>query len=197
MTLVRLLFFYDGRINRAQFWLGFLISVACILVSSLGFMPTYNILHTPGPAGHHALPATELLAVFGIAVGVIVFFAVCSKRWHDLGRSGGWSALVLVPIPLVPPVIVLHLGMTRGKAGANRYGPSTEDYTKTRKTYEAAATRGSATAMRGLGLLYLHGLGVAQDHERAREWLEKAIEKGDAQAAGLLEQIPPAVSQKG
>jgi TPR repeat protein len=35
-------------------------------------------------------------------------------------------------------------------------------------------------------LLYSNGLGVAQDYAKAREWFEKAADKGDASAMNKL-----------
>jgi uncharacterized protein len=40
--------------------------------------------------------------------------------------------------------------------------------------------------MTGLGLLYVRGLGVAQDYAKARELFEKAADKGDATAMANL-----------
>ena len=40
--------------------------------------------------------------------------------------------------------------------------------------------QGQRDAMRNLGLLYENGQGVAQDYAKAREWYEKAADKGDA-----------------
>ena len=40
--------------------------------------------------------------------------------------------------------------------------------------------------MSNLGLLYDNGLGVAQDYAKAREWYEKAADKGDANAMASL-----------
>ena len=34
--------------------------------------------------------------------------------------------------------------------------------------------------MTNLGVLYANGRGVAQDYAKAREWYEKAADKGDA-----------------
>ena len=40
--------------------------------------------------------------------------------------------------------------------------------------------------MANLGLLYRDGLGVTQDYAKAREWCEKAADKGDAGAMVTL-----------
>jgi hypothetical protein len=44
--------------------------------------------------------------------------------------------------------------------------------------------------MTSLGWLYEHGQGVAQDYAKAREWYEKASDKGDATAMAYLEKLP-------
>jgi TPR repeat protein len=44
--------------------------------------------------------------------------------------------------------------------------------------------------MYGLGLLYANARGVAQDFARAREWYEKAADKGNASAMVSLEKLP-------
>jgi TPR repeat protein len=41
-----------------------------------------------------------------------------------------------------------------------------------------------------LGLHYDYGHGVAQDFAKAREWYEKAADKGDASAKARLQQLP-------
>jgi uncharacterized protein len=43
--------------------------------------------------------------------------------------------------------------------------------------------------MVNLGLLYDNGHSVAQDYAKAREWYEKAADKGDADAKAQLEQL--------
>ena len=49
---------------------------------------------------------------------------------------------------------------------------------------------GSTNAMFNLGTLYDDGQGVAQDYAKAREWYQKAADRGDADAKARLEQMP-------
>jgi uncharacterized membrane protein YhaH (DUF805 family) len=75
-----------------------------------------------------------------VVLSVLLFSALCvvSKRMHDRGRSGWWSALVLLSFWIVWPgphgffdflwalVLVwaaVELGVIGGEQGANRYGP--------------------------------------------------------------------------
>src|SRR5262249_8406129 len=48
--------------------------------------------------------------------------------------------------------------------------------------FKTGADHGDATSMRYLGVLYESGDGVVQDYARAREWYEKAADKGKARA---------------
>jgi TPR repeat protein len=44
--------------------------------------------------------------------------------------------------------------------------------------------------MVGLGLIYEFGRGVAQDYAKAREWYQKAGDKGNADAKARLAKLP-------
>ncbi len=48
--------------------------------------------------------------------------------------------------------------------------------------FQSGAELDAPYAMRNLGVLYVNGWGVAQDYAKAREWYEKAADKGDADA---------------
>ena len=51
---------------------------------------------------------------------------------------------------------------------------------------QKAAEQGLAEAQNVLGVMYLHGRGVAQDDKQAVAWFRKAAEQGNAQAQRLL-----------
>ena len=48
---------------------------------------------------------------------------------------------------------------------------------------------GNERAMYNVGLLYEYGLGVTPDHDKAIEWLTKALDAGYAPAKAMLEQL--------
>ena len=104
---------FDGRINRAKFWAGIAVLVvvgivAQILDAILGLQV-----------------GEEGLGVISIILGVAsIYFALAlyAKRWHDRGKSGWWSLIVLVP--LIGAIWVLvELGMLEGDRGSNNFGP--------------------------------------------------------------------------
>ena len=76
-----------------------------------------------------------------IAYPALLFFAanLLAKRLHDRGRSGWWTAIIILAIMMVWPFphrlfdalgvvvviwAVVELGMLPGEQGANRYGPN-------------------------------------------------------------------------
>ncbi len=116
-----LYFGYDGRIGRATYWLGWLILYAASFVGLL-------VLAVIDALVRAALGPSTLW--FGIAL-IVVYYAVLvlaniglwCKRWHDRGKSGWWSLIVIIPI-LGALWIVIELGILAGTPGPNRYGPS-------------------------------------------------------------------------
>jgi len=50
------------------------------------------------------------------------------------------------------------------------------------KELRQLAQRGDASAQNELGLLYYEGKGVPQNHNKAKEWFDKAVEQGHAGA---------------
>ena len=52
---------------------------------------------------------------------VLLFFALCVKRYHDICRSGWW--LLLLAIPIIGPLwVAFSLGFRKGQQHENRFG---------------------------------------------------------------------------
>src|SRR5205807_1601374 len=69
--------------------------------------------------------------------------------------------------------IRLHPEVARFHFQAGRVAVRQKDYASARALFEAAAGKGSAAGMTGLGYLYRDGLGVARNDAEARKWLQK------------------------
>ncbi|HNG21503.1 MAG TPA: hypothetical protein PLI59_20105, partial [Candidatus Obscuribacter sp.] len=50
------------------------------------------------------------------------------------------------------------------------------------RKFTALANSGNPIAARRLGFIYSRGLGLPEDNEKARYWLQKAADAGDAEA---------------
>ncbi|MBS4022636.1 MAG: DUF805 domain-containing protein [Dethiobacter sp.] len=95
---------FSGRARRKEYWMFFLINLIIAVV--LSFISDY-------------LYYLYVLAVFipGLAVSV--------RRLHDIGKSGWWFFISLIPIAGWIWYIVLMA--TNGQLGENQYGPNPKE----------------------------------------------------------------------
>ena len=106
---------FKGRARRKEYWmfcLFFLIFaiVAMVLDNVLGL--TFN------PYGQ-SLGYGWLYLLWGLA-NLLPSLAVCVRRLHDVGRSGWWYFIVLVP--LVGAILLLVWYCTDSQVGENKWG---------------------------------------------------------------------------
>jgi uncharacterized membrane protein YhaH (DUF805 family) len=125
MDIVSLLTSFEGRINRAKWWLGLLILVIVqwIIWYIVSMTMGVNMMTANDPA-----QMEQMMTAIGIPVGIIslIFLyptlALYTKRWHDRGKSGWWTLIIL--IPLIGGIwALIELGILRGTVGPNQYGP--------------------------------------------------------------------------
>jgi uncharacterized membrane protein YhaH (DUF805 family) len=108
-----LLFSFTGRVSRSAFWIS--LCILCPLFTLVGFAPSM----TRG----EGLPLVIIWIVYvgSMILSVWISLAVYAKRWHDCGKSG-WMSLVLL-IPIVGVFWFLgYLGFVKGTPGSNKYG---------------------------------------------------------------------------
>jgi uncharacterized membrane protein YhaH (DUF805 family) len=108
MDIVRALFSFQGRLNRAQYALVLLVAYIGPLIVLVTYGGSFR-----GDGG---------LIGFGLVVWMLwVLFAALSRRFHDIEQSGWMSLLVIVPVVgALTPFAMLFM---RGTEGANTYGP--------------------------------------------------------------------------
>ncbi|MGQ0533069.1 MAG: DUF805 domain-containing protein, partial [Caulobacteraceae bacterium] len=96
MGILQLLFGFNGRINRAQFWLGnlgvgFGIVIFVMMMIVVGGMPNATMSEEQKVAHFIATFAVALLPA--LLLGSWCGLALQWKRFHDRGRSGVWVFL--------------------------------------------------------------------------------------------------------
>ncbi|MFE8643531.1 DUF805 domain-containing protein [Sphingomonas sp. NCPPB 2930] len=90
---------FSGRASRSELWWFFLFQVLALVVSGL----IHNLVY---------LVVVLALLLPALAVGI--------RRLHDVGRSGWW--LLISVIPLVGSLVLLYWMVQPGDAGSNAYG---------------------------------------------------------------------------
>ena len=124
MSLWQTLFGFQGRINRSLFWLCGLVVIlfdlAIVALVSDWVHSQYlaaGAPHRPGGAFVGAGFGLIIVACLSIWMGL----ALKIKRAHDIGRSGWW--LVVGLIPIYGWVVLLYfLGFKKGSARPNTFG---------------------------------------------------------------------------
>ncbi|QUJ66210.1 DUF805 domain-containing protein [Photobacterium sp. GJ3] len=102
---------FSGRAQRQEYWYFFLINL--IITLALGIVD--HLLQTPG-----AEDGTGMLGgIYSLAV-LLPSLAVGARRLHDIGRSGWWMLLVLVPI--LGFIVLVIFFVQDGQPGENEYG---------------------------------------------------------------------------
>jgi len=123
--MVNLLFSFQGRVNRAKWWLTLIatdivgIILIAIVLSVLGGGVTVDpATGTPKMSGGGA--ATAISIVIYIAM-LWVSLSLSIRRYHDHGKPGWWVLLAFVPIANI--WYLIECGFLKGTTGPNAYGP--------------------------------------------------------------------------
>jgi len=115
MSVWKLLFSFEGRIQRSRFWLG----VLCWLGIEWGGYLVFAVLRRSFEA--HPFGFAFLGLIWGTAL-TWALVAIQVKRWHDRGKSGFMVLILLVPV-LGAVWSFVELGLLAGRIGTNDYGP--------------------------------------------------------------------------
>ncbi len=110
---------FTGRARRKEFWMFVLFNVIISLILNLidGF------LGTGFEAGGGIISGLYALAILLPSIGVAI------RRLHDIGKSGWWIFISL--IPLIGGIWLLVLYCTDSEPGENQYGPNPKDNPET------------------------------------------------------------------
>ena len=103
---------FDGRAQRAEYWYFMLFYFIGFIIVTIvdSFIGTYNV-----EAGMGVLGGIFMLVHFLPSIGVSI------RRLHDIGKSGWWYLLIL--IPLIGSIVLLIFFVLDSKED-NVYGPN-------------------------------------------------------------------------
>jgi len=97
---------FAGRAQRSEFWWFLLFTMIA------------NTVAVAIDAAVIGMPAIQILTMLGL---ILPGISVAVRRLHDLGRSGWFYWIGL--IPLVGVIVLIYWFVTRGTVGSNEYGP--------------------------------------------------------------------------
>jgi uncharacterized membrane protein YhaH (DUF805 family) len=103
-----LLFSFEGRINRAKFWLGIVVLWAVVWILAL--------IAAAANSGF----LWGLIAILNVVL-IWPSLALSIKRWHDRNKSGWWVLIALVPF-IGWLWALIETGFLPGTIGPNEYG---------------------------------------------------------------------------
>jgi uncharacterized membrane protein YhaH (DUF805 family) len=133
MPVGQLLFGFEGRIRRSQFWLasfGISFALAAILLVLLLMMGFgYQAAGRTPSVGTGIAGMIGGLGIFALIVASFwVHVALVVKRWHDRDRPGVFMLFSFVPFVNIWAAI--ELLFLDGTQGPNQYGPSPKGITQ-------------------------------------------------------------------
>ena len=112
-----ILFSFQGRISRKQFFLGILFMIVQSLVLFFLLSMTFDLeTNTPSSAG-------IILLVVMLILNCWESFALYTKRFHDRNKSAWWILIGFVPI-VGSLWILIECGFFAGDEGDNQFGKS-------------------------------------------------------------------------
>jgi len=117
---------FSGRSRRSEYWLAYVTNM--IIMTAIYFimfipMVIEGIIFGE-PTGFSAVIAvlcSLLMLVYSIAI-LVPSLAMSVRRLHDIGKSGWFLLLSL--IPYVGGIIIFVFSVLDSQPGANQYGPN-------------------------------------------------------------------------
>lgn len=97
---------FSGRARRTEFWMFVLINF--IVAFALGVVDV--------------MVGTAVLGGIYALATIIPALAVGARRLHDIGRTGWWQLIGLVP--LIGLIVLIIFFVTDSNPGDNQYGPN-------------------------------------------------------------------------
>ena len=107
---------FSGRSPRRNYWIAILFyALGGYLLQTLDYA-LWDITIT-----EVAWNTTQYVIAACYLVIFVLAWAMTVRRFHDIGRTGWWSLVCL--LPLLGNILSIIIGLLASAEGANRYGP--------------------------------------------------------------------------
>ena len=109
---------FSGRARRREYWTFALVN--CLIAMLLLIL---------GLAFGEDSPASNIMVTIFYLIMLVPNLSVSVRRLHDIGKSGWWLFIGL--IPLIGSLILLVWALMDSEPGENQYGKNPKDEEKT------------------------------------------------------------------
>jgi uncharacterized membrane protein YhaH (DUF805 family) len=116
-----LLFSFQGRINRAKFWLVHVVMWVVVLVVFGAILGSAAVSSDPQAALQSVGVVGGLILLVVYILALWIGLAIAAKRWHDRNKSAWWILIVFVPA-VGGLWYLIECGFLKGTTGANKFG---------------------------------------------------------------------------
>ena len=114
---------FDGRARRSEYWYWTLfVMIINAVLYGLTAVTTANSSSGGSSSGFSFVSVISMIWSLAILVPGL---AVCWRRLHDIGKSGAYYFIIL--IPLVGPILIVVWFATDSQPGPNQYGPNPKE----------------------------------------------------------------------
>jgi uncharacterized membrane protein YhaH (DUF805 family) len=107
---------FTGRASRAEFWHWVVVFVLLTIITRIVDGALFASSMQEAFYVHDNRPLTSIT----ILALLIPNIALAVRRLHDIGRSGWWMLLML--IPLIGPLVLLYWYVQPSEDGPNQFG---------------------------------------------------------------------------
>lgn len=113
---------FKGRSTRSEYW--YFVLFALLISIVLRVIDTFMINPMMGMTPEEATKGGILITVFALAM-LLPQIGVGVRRLHDVGMSGWWYLIALVPI--IGALILIFFFVKDSQPGENMYGPNPKE----------------------------------------------------------------------
>ena len=118
---------FSGRASRSEYWYFALFYIIIALVLAIIDASIINPL-----LGIHPVRATGSTGILSILFGMgllLPSLAVAIRRLHDIGKSGWWILLAVIPlVNLIGILVLVYFFIKDSQPGSNLYGPNPKEF---------------------------------------------------------------------
>lgn len=120
---------FSGRSTRSEFWYAVLANFIIGILIQLAILPSFFIAVDDGIAAMGIMASVlivcALYAIYGL-ICIIPNLALSVRRLHDIGKSGWYIFISLIPILGV--VLMFVYSLTDSETGTNKYGKNPKEF---------------------------------------------------------------------